>query len=181
MGKRTNDPASRNDGAGPMSGRGQSSTMRAFWTFAYRVAYAGLQVIWFFRGQRPAGAFVALWFQNRILLVQTSYQQNRTLPGGGKNRRETDLEAACREVREEVGLTLDPATLTRVDQDVDEGRFARERIALFEAHFAEAPLVRIDHREIVSADWFDVTHPETEKLWPLFRAYIQFKRDSSPS
>ncbi len=154
--------------------------MRAFWTFAYRVAYAGLQVIWFFRGRRPAGAFVALWFQNRILLVQTSYQKNRTLPGGGKKRCETDLEAACRETREEVGLTLDPVTLTRVDQDVDEDRFARERIVLFEAHFTEEPLVRIDYREIVSADWFDVSHPETEELWPLFRAYIQSKRDNDP-
>jgi 8-oxo-dGTP pyrophosphatase MutT (NUDIX family) len=180
MGKRTNDPASRNHGVGPMSDRVQSRAMRTFWTFAYRVAYAGLQVIWFFRGRRPAGAFVALWFQDRILLVQTSYQKNRTLPGGGKKRRETDLEAACREAREETGLTLDPATLTRVDQDVDEGRFANECIVLFEAHFTVEPLVRIDHREIVSADWFDVSHPETDRLWPLFRAYVWSKRDPNP-
>lgn len=151
--------------------------MRLFWTILYRAAYMVMNVYWFLRGRRPEGAFVAMWCDGRILLVRTSYQRFHTFPGGGRKRNEPHLETALREAREEVGVALSRQMLRRVDGDVDPAYFARERIVLYEAHFDQTPDIQVDGREIVSAEWFDLTQPETQNLWPLFMTYMKFKRE----
>ena len=150
--------------------------MPLVWKILYRIAYYILQVCWFLRGGRPDGAFVAIWCDDRVLLVQTSYQRRHTFPGGGKKRREDPLQAAIRETREEVGIALSPDMLTRVDTEVGAEVFAREGIALYEAHFDSPPEIKIDHREIAFASFFDVFAPETSNLWPLFLIYMDCKR-----
>ncbi len=116
--------------------------MSLFWIIFYRAAYAVMKVFWFLRGHKPEGAFVAMWCHGRILLVKTSYQRFHTFPGGGKKRNEPPLETALREAREEVGLSISKQMLTRIDNDVDPDYFARERIALYEAHFDQTPDIR---------------------------------------
>ncbi|MDA1043992.1 MAG: NUDIX domain-containing protein, partial [Verrucomicrobia bacterium] len=123
------------------------------------------------------GAFVAIWCEDRVLLVQTSYQRRYTLPGGGKKRHERPLETAIRETHEEVGISLTPEMLIRVDADVDAAVFANKGIALYEAHFDSVPDFRVDGREISSAFFVDLSSPETDNMWPLFTTYIQYKRN----
>ena len=50
--------------------------------------------------------------ERRVLVVRSGYSDAFYLPGGKPEPGETHAEAAAREVREEVGMTIDPARLT---------------------------------------------------------------------
>lgn len=48
----------------------------------------------------------------RALIVKANYKSHWTFPGGVIDPGETPLEGAVRETREEVGLVVDPATIS---------------------------------------------------------------------
>lgn len=48
----------------------------------------------------------------RALIVKASYKSHWTFPGGVIDQNETPLLGAVRETREEVGLVIDPATVS---------------------------------------------------------------------
>lgn len=48
----------------------------------------------------------------KIVTVKSGYKKRWSIPGGLIDEGESPLEAACREVREEVGLTILPADTT---------------------------------------------------------------------
>lgn len=50
------------------------------------------------------GALVAIWHRDQLLFVQTSYRRKLGLPGGGIDGGEAALQAARRELSEELGL-----------------------------------------------------------------------------
>ena len=65
-----------------------------------------LAVGWFFRRPRTFGAHaVALTAAGTIVLVKLWYAPGFRLPGGGRNADEPAVEAALRELREEIGMT----------------------------------------------------------------------------
>ena len=89
-----------------------ATMMDRLWRLAYRVGFRAARLWW--RLRRPAhdGAGVAIWLDDgRILAVQQSYHSNPSWPGGGIRRGEEPREAAWRELREELGLAVDPDAL----------------------------------------------------------------------
>lgn len=50
--------------------------------------------------------------QGRSLIVKANYKSHWTFPGGVIDPHESPLDAAVRETREEVGLVIDPATVS---------------------------------------------------------------------
>ena len=50
--------------------------------------------------------------EGRALIVKANYKHHWTFPGGVIDLKETPLQGAVRETREEVGLVIDPATVT---------------------------------------------------------------------
>ena len=61
---------------------------------------------WFLRRPKTYGAHaIALTPANRIILVKLRYAPGWRVPGGGRPAREDPVEAALRELREEIGMT----------------------------------------------------------------------------
>ena len=83
---------------------------RAF-QLAYYVAYR-LHLAWnfLFRPQCH-GVWVAVWSQGQLLLIKNAYRSSITLPGGSIDGVEQPVQAALRELREEVGIEAKPHEL----------------------------------------------------------------------
>lgn len=147
--------------------------MNRLWRAAYFVAHRIRRCCWFLTGTRPRGAFVAVWCQGRILVIKTSYQPFFTFPGGGARHHEDPRQAAIREVREEVGISLGAGDLSPVTTSPLQSRLDRNRVSLFTTQLVTAPSLRIDYREITAADFLDASDLRLAKLWPPFRAYVE--------
>jgi 8-oxo-dGTP pyrophosphatase MutT (NUDIX family) len=78
-----------------------------------------------------------------VLAVRHSYKPGLTLVYGGAGRREDHRLAAARELREEVGITINPDTLRLV--------MATPNMHLYELRLTEKPELLIDRREAVEA------------------------------
>jgi 8-oxo-dGTP pyrophosphatase MutT (NUDIX family) len=113
---------------------------------AYRMAYPVVSRWWRFYG-RHHGVAVAVWSGDTVLAVRHSYKPGLRLPGGGLARRENPHRAAVRELREEVGVLIDPARLSFVT-------LVSTRVGLihlYEARVEAMPDLVIDRREIIEA------------------------------
>ena len=73
---------------------------------AATAAHTALKSLWFVRRPKTYGAHaVALTPGNRLILVKLRYASGWRLPGGGRAAREPAMDAALRELREEIGMT----------------------------------------------------------------------------
>ena len=77
--------------------------VRAIAAFPHRLPVLG----WFFRRPRTFGAHaVALTPEGGLVLVKLWYAPHWRLPGGGRSTDEPATDAALRELREEIGMTV---------------------------------------------------------------------------
>ena len=123
------------------------------WRSALRVAYR-LQLAWWYL-RRPAihGSYVAVWHGEHVLVIQNSYRKRLSFPAGGRARGETLLEAARRELREEVGISAPLEELAYYGEFVHHTSYAEDHGHVFELRCASAPEVRVDRREVVWAEF----------------------------
>ncbi len=104
-----------------------------------------------------------------VLLLKHSYgPEVWALPGGGLRRGEDPLEAARREVREEIGIALTRIVPVAVIEEVISG--APHTTHLFAATCNQHP--KPDGREIVVARFFP-SHSLPEPLGRITRARIE--------
>jgi 8-oxo-dGTP pyrophosphatase MutT (NUDIX family) len=85
-----------------------SAPRDALWRFAYRCGFRLRLLHWRLARPRLEGSYVAVWHAGRVLAIRNSYRRRLSLPAGGLARGEKPLDAALRELREEVGLALEP-------------------------------------------------------------------------
>jgi 8-oxo-dGTP pyrophosphatase MutT (NUDIX family) len=135
---------------------------------AYRLAYRGLQLSWFLRRPHKRGVKCLITFQGRILLVRHTYGPRAwDLPGGGMRRGEPPLEAARREMQEELGLGDAPWRASGELRGTDS--FRHDVIHCFRADLS-SPLLDRDPVELATADWFalDALPPDLGRYVPVF-------------
>lgn len=113
---------------------------------AFRIAYPLAMVWWKVRGEHD-GIAVAIWVKDRVLVVRHSYKPGLQLPGGGVHADENHRMAAARELKEELGLNVEPDSLRLVT--AYRGRFGRNY--LYEMRLESEPNIVVDLREIVYA------------------------------
>jgi hypothetical protein len=119
----------------------QEQVDRAY-RIAYRLAFPFVQRL---RRLLKLNRFVvvAVWLDDTVLGVRHSYKPGLTLLYGGAWWREDHRLAAARELREELGMTIDPDALRLV--------MATPNMHLYEVRLTEKPKLRIDRREVVEA------------------------------
>jgi 8-oxo-dGTP pyrophosphatase MutT (NUDIX family) len=132
---------------------------------AYRIAAVLLRVL------RPlvpidwGGVKCVLTDGDRVLLVRHTYGSRQwDLPGGGRRRGEASLDAARREMREELGLEIDGwRALGQLRARIEHHR---QTIDVCGAELS-SPTLRLDLGEIEVAAWF-----ERDRLPPDTAAFV---------
>jgi 8-oxo-dGTP pyrophosphatase MutT (NUDIX family) len=118
----------------------------------YRLAYRGLQVVWFVTRPHKEGVKCLVTDHDQVLLVRHTYgRRSWDVPGGSIKRRESPLTAARREMSEELGL--DGAQWAEIGQVRGRLDHRRDTIHCFRVELS-APDLRLDHGELETARWF---------------------------
>jgi ADP-ribose pyrophosphatase YjhB (NUDIX family) len=90
----------------------------------------------------------------RLLLIRQPPGYGWSIPGGLLDRGEVPIEAAARELHEEVGIKLAPDELTALDPNAIVHTDGRWIDCVFEARVpADTPL-RVDGGEVLEVAWF---------------------------
>jgi 8-oxo-dGTP diphosphatase len=139
---------------------------------AYRVAYRMMRVYWRLTHASTHGALVALWHNGKILLVKNSYVPYWSLPGGYVNAGESAIDAALRELKEEVGLEVPASKLIRAVDLEHEWEGKREHVEIFSLEVDAPPSIAVDHREVVAAHFFRSDEALRLDLFPPIRRHI---------
>lgn len=86
---------------------------------------------------------------------------------------ESGLDAAIRELREEVGLQVSPDDLTpSIDEShIWEGK--RERLQIFQLNMTDEPRIKVDNREVVAATFYSAQEALNLPLFPPLRKHIE--------
>jgi 8-oxo-dGTP pyrophosphatase MutT (NUDIX family) len=147
----------------------------AMFRLAYRTAYQLMRVYWAVRRPPTHGSLVAIWVNQRILLVKNSYVRYFSLPGGYVKSGESGKDAAIRELREEIGLTVSPSELQpSIDEShIWEGK--QEHLEIYQLDLDQEPRIEVDHREVVAAAFYSPTDALGLELFPLLRRHIEQK------
>lgn len=108
--------------------------------------------------------------QGRVLSVRKGSSPRFQMPGGKLEAHETPLEAALREVREEVGLDLKNAAIRPLGDfsapaSNEPGFTVVSHVFIAEGVFS--PQQVRPHAEIAEVDWFDPSAPTTRPQAPL--------------
>ena len=99
------------------------------------------------------GALVAIWWGERLLLVQSSYRRILSLPGGGLEAGETALQAAVRELAEELNLVVEPEQLGEPWTITEHSKRGPNTVTILAWHLVDQPAIGIDNLEIVGVRW----------------------------
>jgi 8-oxo-dGTP diphosphatase len=138
----------------------------------YRGAYLLLRAWWYVRRPQTQGAAVALWHEDKVLLVRTSYRDCYTLPGGFVRRGEPPEQAARREMREETGIDLPSEALRHAWHGTLQFESRRDTIDIWEVSLGFAPTVCIRDREIVWVGWMEPSAALGRRLLPHVAEYL---------
>lgn len=155
-----------------MTTGGSHETINAAIRKGYRIAYLALRVWWFVRRPHTHGAAVALWHEGRVLLVRTSYRNCYSLPGGFVRRGESSEQAALRELKEELGITLPTGGLCHAWCGTIRFESRRDGIDIWEMTVDSAPPWAITGREIVWTGWVAPADALNRPLLPHLALYL---------
>lgn len=135
-------------------------------------AFQLMKALWFVTRPDQHGALVLIRDGEKVLLLRNSYHALWSVPGGSVERGERAVEAAARELHEEIGLSVDPAELHRRAEIVLPFRFRKDRVELFEWRPQVLPEARIDNREVVELRWFTLDEARRLDLVPHIAQYL---------
>ena len=128
---------------------------------------------WFLWRPRHDSAVVAVWLEERILMIRHSYRAALNWPGGGIEGGEHPAEAAARELREELGLDAAPGALALIGEVENRWEYRVDRLWIFELRLQKEPHVTLDRREVVAASFMAPSEAIVRPLPPYIRDYFR--------
>jgi 8-oxo-dGTP diphosphatase len=138
----------------------------AVWRFLHRVAAGLWDARNFLLRPKIAGAAVLVRVDDELLLIRTSYRPWYSVPGGGVHRGEPPRLAAARELREEVGIAVEPDALRALGEFVVRHTWIEDHVHAFELRLGAHPKLRVDRREVVWAGFRSEASVGELRLWP---------------
>jgi 8-oxo-dGTP diphosphatase len=138
----------------------------------YRAAHWGLRLLWFIRRPETTGALVAVWYRGRVLLVKNSYRPQLTLPGGYVKMREERRTTAARELREEVGIEVQPKRLVHAYHGTHLFEHRKDTLDIYELEVDDEPTIQVDDREVVLAEFHTPDEALGMKIVPHLEEYL---------
>lgn len=148
--------------------------------FVYRWGYRAARQWWRLRRPRTRGAFVGVWCGTRVLVLQNSYVEYRSFPGGGIDRGETPVAAARRELWEEVGIRVEASRLQHVLKMEQHFEGKRDTVHVFEIDLEVEPPLVIDHREVIDARFVEARDVLKERIFTPVRRHIETRLAAAP-
>lgn len=124
-------------------------------------------------------ALVALWHNDRMLLVFNRYRQCWELPGGMIDPGETPRQAATRELHEETGIHLETLTFAGYAHFRLGTEQRTEYAALYTAPATPHDNHFTPNEEITAICWWDGTQPLTGRLQPLDTALGRLAKNTA--
>jgi 8-oxo-dGTP pyrophosphatase MutT (NUDIX family) len=119
---------------------------------AYRLAYAVLSAYWYVRQPRTHGVKCVLTDGENVLLVRHTYGPDEwELPGGAMKSAEDPVNAARREMEEELGVAID--NWTSLGEVAGRAQHRRDTLHCFHAELHN-PSFTLDLGELYTAQWF---------------------------
>jgi len=115
---------------------------------------------------------VAVWHQGRVLLVKNSYRAELTLPGGYIRSREDRRTAAARELREEVGINVQPKRLVHAYHGTHVFEHRQDTLDIYELEMEAEPNVQVDNREVVRAEFLMPAEALSMQIVPHLDEYL---------
>jgi ADP-ribose pyrophosphatase YjhB (NUDIX family) len=138
----------------------------------YKLGYRALLILWFFTRPTVYGVYIAVWHQEKLLVIKNSYKKRFTIPCGRIKRGEDRAEAAVRELYEEVNLKLEKEQLTFVGEFKGQHKHATDIGIFFEITMTEMPQVQVDKREVVWARFLPLHQINDLKLNPTVETWL---------
>ena len=118
----------------------------------YKIANSIRRIYWYIFRPHTEGVKCLIEYNGEYLLIQTSYSGNYwTLAGGGIKHGETAEQAARREVKEELGITLD--AIKEIGHYESTIEYKKDTIYLFHAEVLEK-VFKQNKLELANAQWF---------------------------
>ena len=128
-------------------------------------------------GRRAAAVAIAVSDDGFLLTRRTSklraHAGQFALPGGRLDPGEDAVDAALRELREEVGLVGDRDALRYVGEIVDREGYAEDHAHFFELHCDTQPRPVVDAREVVWADFLRPDEALARGVVRVVRMYLE--------
>ena len=146
--------------------------MDLLWRIMLRIAYRAALCFWFVFRPETKGVYVAVWYHRQILLIRNSYKAKQTFPAGGIKRGESEKAAAIRELHEEVGLQLHPEDLQMFQRFVTHEEYKTDRSVVFETQVTKLPLLELDCREVIHAEFVDIGEARQRVLASIAQQYL---------
>jgi 8-oxo-dGTP diphosphatase len=143
------------------------------WRLGLRVGFRALRVWWRLTRPYHEGALVAVWYCGRVLVVRQSYRKTWTFPGGGIEPGEDALDAARRELAEEIGIRIESDRLRLVHASLHDWEYCRDHVRIFELRLSDEPALAIDNREIVAAHFREPEAVSRMMIPPHVRDYLE--------
>ena len=138
----------------------------------YKIYYKLHLVYCFFFRPNVQGSYCLIYVGDQVLIIKNSYKSDWTIPCGRIDRGESPLEAAIREVKEEVGLILQKEKVKFLKVILNTTEYKKDHIHLYEYRMEVIPEVIIDDREVVDFQWIKVSDVETMPLFFPIKKFL---------
>ena len=132
-----------------------------------------MRQVWRFTQPTGFGAAVAVRCGDELLVVRQSFRPGLGLPGGAIEPDETAVNAAARELFEEVGLRVESKLLAKVGEHRIQNEHRSITTTVFELRLSQRFAPKIDQREIVWADWRRMSELDARESQPVLEFYRQ--------